>query len=31
MHSGKRDRAPELVRGSQGSGYDRPAFEGSLI
>ena len=24
----KRDRAPELIRGSQGSGGDRPAFEG---
>ena len=27
-HSGKRNRAPELIRGSQGSGGDRPAFEG---
>jgi len=29
QHSGKRDRAPELMRGSQGSGGDRPALEGS--
>ena len=28
MHSGKRDRAPELIRGSQGGGCPRPAFEG---
>ena len=28
LHSGKRDYAPELIRGSQGSGRDRPAFEG---
>ncbi len=26
---GKRDRAPELMRGSQGSGRDRPAIEGT--
>ena len=26
--SGKRDRAPEPMRGSQGSGCDRPALEG---
>ena len=26
----KRDRAPELMRGSQGSGRDRPASEGTL-
>ena len=25
---GERDRAPELIRGSQGSGCDRPAFDG---
>ena len=30
MHSAKRDCAPELMRGSQGSGCDRPAFEGPL-
>ena len=28
MHSGKRDRAPELIRGSQGGGRPRPAIEG---
>jgi len=28
QHSGKRDYAPELIRGSQGSGCDRPAIEG---
>ncbi len=28
MHSGKRDHAPEVIRGSQGSGRDRPASEG---
>ena len=30
LHSGKRDYAPELIRGSQGSGRDRPAFEGPI-
>ena len=29
MHSGKRDYAPELIRGSQGHGCGRPAFEGT--
>jgi|GEM_PF-3087937 len=28
LHSGKRDRAPELIRGSQGRGRARPASEG---
>ena len=29
VHSGKRDRAPELIRGSQGGGCPRPAIEGT--
>ena len=29
QHSGKRDCPPELIRGSQGSGRNRPALEGS--